>query len=121
VAPGGANLSTGQGQLISLARAVAAETDLIVLDEATASVDSMTEQLIQRALERLYADKTVIAIAHRLSTIRRADTILVLDKGMVAEIGNHEQLLAGRGLYAALVGQMEPPTGPAQSGRGAAG
>jgi ATP-binding cassette subfamily B protein len=121
VAPGGGNLSTGQGQLIALARAVAAETDLIVLDEATASVDSMTEQLIQRALERLYADKTVIAIAHRLSTIRRADTIVVLDKGVVAEIGNHEQLLARRGLYAALVGEMDKGERPVTSGRGAAG
>jgi ATP-binding cassette subfamily B protein len=121
VAPGGANLSTGQGQLISLARAVAAETDLIILDEATASVDSMTEQLIQRALERLYSDKTVIAIAHRLSTIRHADTIVVLDKGVVAEIGNHEQLLARRGLYAALVGELETGTGVAGLGRGAAG
>jgi ATP-binding cassette subfamily B protein len=116
IAQGGGNLSTGQGQLISLARAVAAQTDLIVLDEATASVDSLTEQLIQQALERLYEDKTVIAIAHRLSTVRKADTILVLDRGEVAEMGSHEELLTRGGLYAALVGELDGVTRTAVAG-----
>ena len=100
---GGANLSAGQAQLIAFARAVAAETEFIVLDEATSSVDSMTEHLIQEAVGRLYQDKTVVAIAHRLSTIRLADTILVMRAGEVAEAGSHEALMARGGLYARLV------------------
>ncbi len=112
IAPGGANLSAGQCQLISFARAVAAETELIVLDEATSSVDSLTEHLIQQAVGRLYQDKTVIAIAHRLSTIRNAHTILVMDNGRIAESGTHDQLLAKGGLYADLVGQLEQEQAP---------
>ena len=108
IAPGGANLSAGQCQLISFARAVAAGTELIVLDEATSSVDSMTENLIQEAVGRLYQDKTVIAIAHRLSTIRNADMILVMDRGQVVESGTHEALMAAGGVYAGLVGSLEP-------------
>ncbi|MEM7250594.1 MAG: ABC transporter ATP-binding protein [Pseudomonadota bacterium] len=100
---GGSNLSAGQAQLISFARAVAAQTELIVLDEATSSVDSMTEQLIEEALSKLYRARTVIAIAHRLSTIRNADQILVMDAGRIVERGNHETLLAKQGAYAALV------------------
>ena len=107
IAPGGANLSAGQCQLISFARAVAAETELIVLDEATSSVDSMTENLIQQAVGRLYHDKTVIAIAHRLSTIRNAHTILVMDNGLIVESGTHDQLMTKGGTYADLVGQLE--------------
>ena len=107
IVQGGANLSAGEGQLIALARAVAAETDLIVLDEATSSVDSVTESLIQQAVGKLYADKTVIAIAHRLSTIRNADTILVMEDGGIGEAGSHAELLALGGRYTALVGEME--------------
>jgi ATP-binding cassette subfamily B protein len=107
IAPGGANLSAGEAQLIAMARAVAEETDLIILDEATSSVDSLTENLIQQAVKQLYRDKTVIAIAHRLSTIRNANTILVLDAGQVVEIGNHEELLARGGVYAELIGNLE--------------
>ena len=77
------------------------------MDEATSSVDSVTENLIQQAVGKLYADKTVIAIAHRLSTIRNAHTILVMDGGRIAEAGSHAELLRKGGLYAALVGEME--------------
>lgn len=107
IAPGGANLSAGESQLIAMARAVAEQTDLIILDEATSSIDSLTEELIQKAVKRLYQDKTVIAIAHRLSTIRSADKILVLEAGHVVEMGNHEELIARGGLYAELVGKLE--------------
>ncbi|MDH5751503.1 MAG: ABC transporter ATP-binding protein/permease [Deltaproteobacteria bacterium] len=104
---GGANLSAGQSQLLSFARAVAARTELIVLDEATSSVDSLTENLIQQAVEKLYQDKTVLAIAHRLSTIRNADLILVMAGGEIVERGNHNELMALGGAYEALVGELE--------------
>ena len=113
VAHGGANLSAGQAQLVSFARAVAADTDLVVLDEATSSVDSMTEDLIEKALARLYETRTVIAIAHRLSTIRRADRIVVLDAGEVAETGTHAELVRLGGAYARLLGdRAEADTAP---------
>jgi ATP-binding cassette subfamily B protein len=119
IAPGGANLSAGQCQLISFARAVAAGTELIVLDEATSSVDSMTESLIQEAVGRLYQDKTVIAIAHRLSTIRNANTILVMDQGQIVESGTHESLMAAGGVYAGLVGSLDAAApGPALAAGG---
>ena len=104
VAHGGANLSAGQAQLVSFARAIAADADLVVLDEATSAVDSMTEDLIEKALARLYETRTVIAIAHRLSTIRRADRIVVLDAGEVAETGAHAELVRLGGAYARLLG-----------------
>lgn len=95
----GAGLSVGQKQLISFARALAFDPALLILDEATSSIDTETEQLIQRAIERVMRDRTSIVVAHRLSTIQNADRILVLHHGEVREQGSHQQLLSQRGLY----------------------
>ncbi len=95
----GAGLSVGQKQLISFARALAFDPALLILDEATSSIDTETEQLIQRAIERVMRDRTSIVVAHRLSTIQRADQIIVLHHGEIREQGTHQQLLATRGLY----------------------
>ncbi|MEM9554522.1 MAG: ABC transporter ATP-binding protein [Acidobacteriota bacterium] len=95
----GAGLSTGQKQLIAFARALAFDPEILILDEATASVDSETEMRIQQALERLLANRTSLVIAHRLSTIQRADRIVVLHKGAVREEGTHQELLALGGVY----------------------
>ena len=102
VAELGMNLSLGQRQLISFARALVADPRILVLDEATASVDSETEVQIQRALRVLLRDRTAILIAHRLSTIRHAERILVMDKGRVVEEGDHDHLMNAKGLYARL-------------------
>ncbi len=99
----GGNLSVGQGQLIAFARAIASGSEVVMLDEATSSVDSVTEQLIQRAIDHVFKEKTVIAIAHRLSTVRHSDQILVLTDGLIRERGNHDSLMALNGLYANLV------------------
>jgi len=101
----GTNLSVGQTQLISFARAVAQGGQVMILDEATSSVDSITENLIQKAMQRLLTEKTVIAIAHRLSTVRHSDIILVLEKGEIVERGNHEELLVHNGIYAGLLNE----------------
>ena len=98
----GVNLSMGQRQLLSFARAVVADPRILILDEATANIDSYTELLIQRALHRLLRGRTAIVIAHRLSTIRGADKIVVLDQGEVVEVGTHQQLMGSGGLYAHL-------------------
>ncbi len=95
----GTNLSAGQRQLLSFARALAYNPRILVMDEATSSVDSETERLIQLALEQLLADRTAVVIAHRLSTIERADRIMVLSGGVLRESGTHDELLAQRGLY----------------------
>ncbi len=99
---GGANLSVGQRQLICIARAVLADPRILILDEATASIDTVTEALIQEALDRLLKGRTSIVIAHRLSTIRNADLICALQQGQIVERGTHDELLAKEGLYADL-------------------
>jgi ATP-binding cassette subfamily B protein len=115
----GGNLSVGQRQLLSFARAVLADPRILVLDEATANVDTQTEVIIQRALRRLLKGRTSFVIAHRLSTIRDADRVVVLDHGRIAEIGNHQQLLDLDGIYARLYrmayrDQMEKKAGAAE-------
>ncbi|MFN0083976.1 MAG: ABC transporter ATP-binding protein [Blastocatellia bacterium] len=95
----GAGFSVGQKQLISFARALAFDPRILILDEATSSIDTETEQLIQQAIERVMADRTSLIIAHRLSTIQRVDKIVVLHKGEIREMGSHQELLAQRGIY----------------------
>ncbi|HLX37165.1 MAG TPA: ATP-binding cassette domain-containing protein, partial [Candidatus Binataceae bacterium] len=95
----GSNLSSGQRQLLSFARALAYDPGILVMDEATSSVDSGTERLIQIALSELLTDRTALVIAHRLSTIERADRIMVLAGGILRESGTHDELLRMRGLY----------------------
>jgi ATP-binding cassette, subfamily B, multidrug efflux pump len=110
----GQNLSVGQRQLISFARAVLARPRILILDEATANVDTRTEVVIQAALRNLLKDRTSFVIAHRLSTIREATRILVMDQGRIAEMGSHEELLAKGGIYANLYRmtfeKLEEPT-----------
>jgi ATP-binding cassette subfamily B protein len=95
----GNSLSTGQKQLINFARALAYNPRILILDEATSSVDTDTELRIRGALERMVEGRTSVLIAHRLSTVQRAETILVMHKGQLREMGTHQQLLANRGLY----------------------
>ncbi len=106
VGEGGNRLSVGQKQLISLARAVLARPELFIMDEATSSVDTLTEALIQRGMEALMQGRTAFIIAHRLSTIRRADRILIIEDGRIAEQGTHQELLQKRGHYYRLYTQQ---------------
>ena len=103
VGEGGGRLSTGQKQLVSFARAVLKAPRILVMDEATSSIDTETEQRIQAGVERVLSGRTSFVIAHRLSTIRRADRILVIDHGRVVEQGRHAELMAQAGVYRRLV------------------
>jgi ATP-binding cassette subfamily B protein len=96
------NVSAGEKQLLTIARAFLAKPSVLILDEATSSVDTRTEQLVQKAMSALRADRTSFVIAHRLSTIRDADLILVMESGSIVEQGSHAELLAAGGAYAAL-------------------
>jgi ATP-binding cassette subfamily B protein len=116
----GSNVSAGEKQLLTIARAFLADPSLLILDEATSSVDTRTEVLVQRAMAALRSDRTSFVIAHRLSTIRDADLILVMESGRIVERGSHQELLAARGAYhrlyaaqfaGALVGTAEPESG----------
>ncbi len=133
----GSNVSTGERQLITIARAFLAKPSLLILDEATSSVDTRTEVLIQKAMANLRADRTSFVIAHRLSTIRDADLILVMEQGRIVEQGTHDELLERQGAYydlyqAQFVGAIDDDdvlpvgagpvgAGPSRSGAGNAG
>ncbi|NUM44113.1 MAG: ABC transporter ATP-binding protein [Anaerolineales bacterium] len=106
VGEGGVLLSVGQKQLISLARAILADPDIFIMDEATSSVDTLTEALIQKGMERIMRGRTSFVIAHRLSTIKRADRILVIEKGRIAEMGSHAELIRQKGHYYRLYTQQ---------------
>lgn len=93
------NISHGQKQLLTIARTIISSKEVLILDEATSSVDTRTEKLIQKAMDKLMEGKTSFIIAHRLSTIRNADKIIVIDNGEITEQGNHEELLAKKGYY----------------------
>ncbi len=99
VGEGGGNLSTGEKQLISFARAIVANPALFVLDEATSSIDTETERMIQNAIEKVLSDRTSFVVAHRLSTIVSADKILVIGKGKITEHGTHRELIRKKGYY----------------------
>jgi ATP-binding cassette subfamily B protein len=102
----GAALSVGQRQLVCFTRALLADPRLVILDEATSSIDALTEARLQRALAALLRGRTSFVVAHRLSTIRHADCVFVLDRGRILERGTHAALLAGGGHYAALYRQF---------------
>ncbi len=104
----GANLSQGQRQLLAIARAAIANPPVLILDEATSSIDTRTEKLIEQGMDKLMQNRTVFVIAHRLSTVRNADAIMVLDHGEIIERGSHEELLKQKGRYYQLyTGQFE--------------
>lgn len=104
IGEGGASLSGGEKQRISIARAMLKHAPIVILDEATANVDPENEDRLQKAIEALTRNKTIIMIAHRLKTVRHADQILVIDHGCIVQQGNHETLLAEPGIYADFVG-----------------
>jgi len=108
---GGASLSGGEKQRISIARAILKDSPIIILDEATANVDPENEDRLQTAIEALMENKTIIMIAHRLKTVRRADQILVLDKGRIVQRGNHDTLIGQKGIYADFISRREKEIG----------
>ena len=111
IGEGGASLSGGEKQRISIARAMLKNVPIIILDEATANVDPENEDRLQKAIEALTHEKTVIMIAHRLKTVRRADQILVLSDGKIVQQGRHEDLIRQPGLYADFVGSKQQAAG----------
>lgn len=113
----GAGLSGGERQRLTIARAILADTPVLILDEATAFADPESEYLVQQALDRLTENRTVLVIAHRLHTITHADQIVVLDDGVIAETGTHDQLLATAGRYRALWESAHPLTDTAEATR----
>ena len=96
---GGANLSQGQRQLLAIARAAVADPPVLILDEATSSIDTRTEKLVQRGMDALMTGRTSFVIAHRLSTVRNADCIMVMEQGRIIERGTHDQLMEEKGRY----------------------
>jgi subfamily B ATP-binding cassette protein MsbA len=103
----GSKLSGGEKQRVTIARAVLKNPPILILDEATSSLDTESEKWVQDAINQLMKDRTSIIIAHRLSTVRHADEIIVLDKGTIAERGKHEELIAHNGIYCKLVAMQE--------------
>jgi ABC-type multidrug transport system fused ATPase/permease subunit len=110
VAERGCTFSAGQRQLISFARAIVSKPSILVLDEATANIDTETELVIQDALGKLQKGRTSLTIAHRLSTIKSADKIIVINKGRIKEMGNHEELMANGGMYSELYNNLKVPS-----------
>mgnify|MGYP003506441781 FL=1 len=106
ITSGGTNLSQGQRQLLAIARAILADSDILILDEATSSIDTRTEIAIQEGLKNLTKGKTTFIIAHRLKTIEKADRIYVIDHGQIKESGTHEELIASKGFYYQLYSQQ---------------
>jgi ABC-type multidrug transport system fused ATPase/permease subunit len=109
VREGGSGLSAGERQLISIGRALLADPRILILDEATSNIDRPTEVLIEKALDRLLHGRTSIVIAHRLATVRRADEIIVLDRGRIVERGSEAELMAAGGQFAALARDLAAP------------
>ena len=111
IGEGGASLSGGERQRISIARCILKDAPIVILDEATASVDADNESYIQEAITQLCRGKTLLVIAHRLNTIRHADEILVIDQGRIVQAGDHDKLMAGEGIYRRFINARSTPTG----------
>ena len=107
----GGNLSQGQRQLLAIARAAVADPPVLILDEATSSIDTRTERLVQEGMDRLMNGRTTFVIAHRLSTIKNSDCIMVLEQGRIIERGNHDELLPAKGKYYQLYTGFSMGTG----------